>query len=168
LLLVSRPVLFGGRLLLDAERYGERKEHPVTLDAIPGVELVVPAQIEGYRVRLALRKLIGQFRPDAEDATLEVAEQRRTAAVRGQLFVPLADDAQREVVWQVLLAGYFEMHLVAGVVVRIRVLAIERKAEYGREFTAALEVGHGVGDARVESPPVLASDRREPSLRPTA
>ena len=55
-----------------------------------------------------------------------------------------------------LLARELEVHLCAGAVVGILVVAIEGETEHRRKLPATLEVGHGVGATDIDGPAILA------------
>jgi len=130
----------------------------VGLIALAPLEFVVPAQVHHDRALQCPGELNREFRAQRDGAALEVAEDRRIVRVTRQLLVPVAHDAECEMVRQVLDPREPELHLRAGAAVRVPVVAVEREAEHGRELATALEI------AMVQAPPTSKAQRFLPTL----
>src|SRR5215468_2981788 len=80
------------RRLRGGRRRRQHKGQPYVpaVGSVGGIELAIALKID-VALHACHRKKISNLRADADDAGLERAEDRRAAAVAGELFVEIAD-----------------------------------------------------------------------------
>src|SRR5262249_19236523 len=117
--------------------------------SVGAVELAIALKID-VALHACHRKNISNLRADADDAGLEGAEDRRAAAVTGELLVDIADQPNLHLFGQELRRAPIEVHIDAVGISGRMILEIPGESKNRRELVTEFLVEIGVADAAVD------------------